>query len=566
MADKTRRELCERRLAGMKAQRAPYEQDWDEIQRLMLPARSEVIGNRAYGFSGDSASSSRKRRANTSMYSSKGRRAARILTAGMTSGLSSPSRPWFKLQTRDRDMMEYQPVKEWLSTVERLIYDFLGSTNFYNAAKIGYSELGCFGTEAAVMLEHPRYGAVTHVLTAGEYWIANDDGNVADTLYRSVPMTVGQMVQAFPWDRISQTVRTAFDNSRYEELINVWHAIEPNDTRDASKVDNRNKPWRSIWWEEGQKDKAVLLREGGFDDKPFWAPRWVEVGGSAVYGDGPGYDALPDLRELQLAAKRLGRAVDLLNRPPILAPVSATQSFLNLDPGAINFVANQDAAMVRPIMDPNYQNLQAIRETMQHFEGGVMECMYADLFMAISDMEGVQPRNEQELSLRNDEKLTQLGPVVERVNVEKLEVVIDRVFSILEKTQQLPPPPDELQGEPLKVDFVSILAQAQRSAGIRGIQTVAQFVGYLAGVFPGAADKFDADQAIDEFATGSGTPPKVVRSDEVVAEIRKQAAAEKNAAQAAAMAQPMQQGAAAAELLSRTNVGDQSLLETMVGA
>lgn len=565
MAEKTRRELCERRLAGMRSQRSPFEQDWEEISRLALPARSEVLGVSAYSSAQiPTVSTNRKRRSNTAMYSSKGRRAARTLTAGMTSGLSSPSRPWFKLQTRDRDLMEYQPVKEWMAIVERLIYDFLAGTNFYNAAKVGYCELGCFGTEAAVMLEHSQYGAVTHVLTAGEYWIANDDGLIADTLYRTVVMTVNQMVQAFDWANLSKTVQGAYNNGNYEMAVRVFHAIEPNDKRDPDKIDRRNKAFRSVWWEEGNGDKNQLLRDSGFDDKPFWAPRWVETGGSIVYGDGPGYDALPDLRELQLAAKRVGRNMDLINKPPMGAPVGMTNTFLSLDPGTINYAAASDLTAVKPLITVQYQALAAIREQLQMHERDVMECFYADLFFAISEMDGVQPRNEQELFMRNEEKLTQLGPVVERVNVEKLEVVIDRVFSILEKTGQLPPAPEELQGHPLSIDFISTLAQAQRAVALTAIQRQAQFVGYLAGLFPGAGDKFDADQAIDEFATGLGTPPKIVRSDEVVAKMREARQAEEQQAKAAAMAPAMQQGADAARLLSETNVGGESMLDRVM--
>lgn len=569
MVEPTRREMCERRLAGMRLVRSPYEADWDEISRLCLPARSELLGSNANALTGAGSgivSSNRRRRANTSMYSSKGRRAARILTGGMTSGLSSPSRPWFKVETRDRDMMEFQPVKEWLAVVERLIYDFLAGSNFYNAAKIGYSELGCFGTEAAVMLEHSTYGAVTHTLTAGEFWIANDDGLMADTLYRFVPMTVNQMVQAFDWNKLSKQVKTAYDKSNYEELVRVFHGIEPNDRREQGRIDARNKPYRSVWWEAGNDRKDALLRDSGFDEKPFWAPRWAETGGSVVYGDGPGYDALPDLRELQLAAKRQGRAIDLLNKPPMGAPVGMTNTFLNLDPGSITYAAPGDLALVRPLMQASYQNVAAIREAKDGHGADVMECFYADLFMAISEMDGVQPRNEQELFLRNEEKLTQLGPVVERVNVEKLEVAIDRAFSILERQGRLPPAPDELQGEPLNIDFISTLAQAQRAVGLTAIQRQAQFVGYLAGLFPDAADKFDADQAIDEFATGAGTPPKIVRSDEVVAKLRDARAAAEKQQQAMAAMPAMADGAQAAELLSRTNVGGASVLDRMVGA
>lgn len=153
----TLRENCERRLGGMRAQRKPYEPDWQEIASLAMPTRSDIL---AIANNSSIVPTSRKRRANNALHSSKGRRAARILTAGMTSGLSSPSRPWFKLKTPYPDMDEFQPVKEWLAVVERLIYDFLAGTNFYNAVKVGYAELGCFGTEAAVMVEHPIYGKI----------------------------------------------------------------------------------------------------------------------------------------------------------------------------------------------------------------------------------------------------------------------------------------------------------------------------------------------------------------------------------------------------------------------
>lgn len=564
--EKTIREKCETRLEGMKAQRKPYEQDWQEIASLAMPTRSDILST-ANGQV--IAQANKRRRANNALHSSKGRRAARILTAGMTSGLSSPSRPWFKLKTPYPDLDEFQPVKEWLAIIERLIYDFLAGTNFYNAVKVGYAELGCFGTEAAVMLDDPVYGAVTHTLTAGEYWIANDRGLVADSLYRHVNMTVRQIVEVFVrakgWSCVSKAVKNSWDGSNYEIVVPCVHAIEPRNIRDAAKIDGKNKPYASLWWEVGQSDKTVLLRESGFDQKPFWAPRWIETGGEAIYGDGPGYDALPDLRNLQLAAKRRGRNIDRLDRPPLGAPVGMGNTYLNLDPGSITFGSAMDLSAVKPIYTPDPRLVQFFREEEDDLANNVMQAFYADLFFAITEMEGVQPRNEEELILRNEEKLTQLGPVVERVNVEKLEVAIDRAFAIQLGYGQYPPPPQELQGQPLRVDFISTLAQAQRSARLGDIQRQAQFTGFLAGLFPDVIDKFDADQAMDEFATGSGTPPSIIRTDEVVAKIRQQRQAAQAAQQAAAAAEPMQQGAQAAKLLSETQVGGENVLERMIG-
>lgn len=559
----TPRERCERRLSGMKSARKPYEADWQEISRLFMPTRSEILN-----LAGD-ANTMRpsKRRANQATYTSKGRRAARILANGMTTGMSSSAAPWFKLKTPYPDMDGFQPVKEWLSLVERLIYDFLASTNFYNASKIGYAELGCYGTEVGVMLEHEKYGAVTHPLTAGEYWIANDDGLVADTLYRRVWMTVHQMVQAFVrqggWGVVSKAVKKAYDEGSYETMVPVMHACEPNLQRDDRLLDNRNMEFQSIWWEEGQSNKDVLLRRGGYEDKCFWAPRWMDTGGEVTYGDGPGYDALPDGRSLQLASKRRGRNLDMQNKPPMGVPTGMSNSYLTLDPGSLVFGSINDLNALKPLFNVDPRTVQANREEAQDLYQDVMECFYADLFFAISDMEGVQPRNEDELFLRNQEKLTQLGPVVERVNVEKLEVVIDRAFAILLRYGKIPPAPRELQGQPLRVDFVSMLAQAQKAGKLGDITRTAQFVGFLAGLYPDAALKLDPEQAIDEFATGAGTPPSIIRTDEVVKKMKQQMAQQQAAQQAAEMMPAMREGAQAAELMSRTQVGDETALERM---
>lgn len=562
MAEKTIREKCEQRFAGMVSVRKPYEPDWQEINRLFLPSRSEILS----AVSRTTGTPNRvTRRANMATYSSKGRRAARIASAGMDSGMSSSSNPWFKLRSPWPDLDEYQPVKEWLAIVEQLIYDFLASTNFYNASKVGYSELVCYGTECGIMLEHDTYGAVSHTLTAGEYWIANDSGLMADTLYRKANMTVSQVVESFVkrggWGVVSTAVKNAYDKSNYQDIVPICHAIEPNTLRDPTKMDARNKEYRSIWWEEGQSKKSVLLREGGFDEKPFWCPRWIDIGGEMTYGDGPGYDALPDGRELQLASKRRGRNVDILNRPPMGVPTNMANSYLTLDPGTLAYGSPTDLQAIKPLFNVDYRAVETIREEVREHQADVMECFYADLFFAITEMEGVQPRNTEELFMRNEEKLTQLGPVVDRVNVEKLEVVVDRAFSILLKYGQLPPAPQELQGQPLRVTFVSVLARAQKASVLGDIQRQAQFVGFLAGIYPDVTDKFDADAAVDAFATGAGTPPKIIRTDEVVAKLREERAAQVRQQQMMEQMPAMRDGAEAAELLSRTNIDGQNMLE-----
>jgi len=304
-----RRERLEKRFNSLKSVRDMYDPDYAEIERLCLPGRSLLMSG-----------STLKRRANTAKQDTAGILAGRTLVHGMATGLSSPSRPWFKLTTGDDDLDAFQPVKEWLSDSEQKIYRHFSDTNYYDANKIAYSELAHMGFSVTLAVEHKEYGAVYHAFDHGEVWIAEDDGLRVTTLYYKTAYSVDQMVRKFPWERISQRVRDAYDKGDIAALVPVMCAIEKNDDRDAGKLDSANKPWRSTWWEVNNNNKRVTLKEGGFDSKPFTAPRWETTGSETYSSSSPGFNALADLRELEFTARRKGRAMDLMVRPPVFIP------------------------------------------------------------------------------------------------------------------------------------------------------------------------------------------------------------------------------------------------------
>jgi hypothetical protein len=549
----TKRERLEKRFQSAKSVRDPYDKDYEEIERLCLPARSRFM-----------AGTTLKRRANMAKQDTAGIIAGRTLVHGMSTGLSSPARPWFKLTTGDHDLDQFQPVKEWLYDTEHKIYAHFSATNYYDSAKVAYGELAHVGFSVTLGIEHKHYGAVYHAFDHGEVWIAEDDGLRVTTLFYRPSYTVDQMVRKFPWSRLSQKVRDAYDRGDVQKLVECMCVIEKNDDRDASKLDSSNKPWRSTWWEIGQTDKKILLKEGGFDSKPFSAPRWETTGSEVYCSSSPGFNALADLRELEFASRRKGRAMDIMVRPPLFIPAGLQQTMLSMDPGSMNFINDMQGKVDYFKPDPNVGTW--ITSEIDRLTRRVNQLFYADLWMAVTDMEGIQPRNQQELMYRNEEKLTQLGPVVDRVNVEKLEVEIDRAFNILLNLNVLMPPPPELRGYPLQINFVSILAQAQLATSNSSIERAAQFVGYVSGLYPDAKLKFDAEQAIDEFARNSHTSPKIIRSDELVAEMKAQMAQEQGTERLMAMAPAAAQGAQAAELLSRTQVGNGgSMLDQMMG-
>ena len=159
-----------------------------------------------------------------------------------------------------------------------------------------------------------------------------------------------------------------------------------------------------------------------------------------------------------------------------------------------------------------------------------------------------------------------LGPYMERLNNELLNPLIDRTFSIMSERGLIPPPPEELQGQDLKVEYISMMAQAQKLIGIQSLERLVGFVGNVAGVSPSVLDKLDIDQCVDEYADMVGAPPRAVRSDDEVEVIRQQRAQAEQAAKLAEMAQPLQQAAQGAKLLSETDVTDVSALTRLMGA
>jgi hypothetical protein len=541
---KALRERCEKRLGSMKAQRLPWEGHWRDIASFCQPMRGRWL----------TQDPGKGDQFNNKLLNGKTTEVIDILTKGMASGLSSPSRPWFKLSTTDPDLKQFHAVKVWLGLVERAMADLFQSTNFYTAANSGYRELALYGIEAAVMTQHWKHGAVVHPLTAGEFWIGISDALTPDSLYRRVPMTVAMAVQKFG-DKVSQQVRTKYDQSNYDDWVPIFHAIEPNPERIPGKIDKTNMVYRSIYWEENNHDpgKEVLAFDG-FEQQPFWAPRWDSGGSTLVYSRGPASTMLGSTKSLEIKELRLQQVEDYIARPALVGPPQLQTAVSNTNPGGKTYLAPSDMAQFKPIWEPNPQAPQIYLNDIERLERRIERIGYADLFRAITDMEGVQPRNDTEIGQRIEEKMQQLGPVVERVEKEKLRVAIDIAFSILMKNRMVPTPPPELHGQDLHIEFVSVLAQAQRAVGMGSIERVAGFTLNLARAVPDILDNVDFDGAVAEYSDLAGAPAKLMRSDEDKAAIRSSRAQQAKAAQMAAAAPAAKDGAQALKSVTEARV------------
>ncbi|PUX30245.1 portal protein [Cronobacter sakazakii] len=551
MKNETLKEQLTKQLGMLEQERTTFEPHWRELSDFIIPRGSRFLTSEA----------NRGDRRNNKIVDPTATMANRTLSSGMMSGITSPARPWFKLATPDPEMMDYGPVKMWLETVQNRMNDMFNKSNLYQSLPIIYSSLGTFGTGALAVLEDDEDVIRTMPFPVGSYYIANSPRLSVDTCFRKFSMTVRQLVREFGLNSVSSSTKSAFENGTYEKWVDVVHAVYPNMNRETGKMNAKNKAFRSVYFEVGG-DNDKVLRESGYDEFPVMAPRW-EVNGEDVYGSScPGMIALGQVKALQLEQRRKAQQIDKQTNPPMIGPTSLKTQRVSLLPGDITYVDQVTGAEgLRPayMVNPNLGDLLGdIQDTRQL----INSAYFVDLFMMLQNVNTRSMPVEAVIEMK-EEKLLMLGPVLERLNDEFLDPLIDRAFSMMARKNMLPPPPDVMQGMPLRIEYISVMAQAQKAIGLSSLERFVGFVGNLASAKPEALDKLDVDQAIDNYAVMSGVSPTVVVPQEQAQQTRNDRAQQQQQAMALQTGMAAVQGA---KTLSEAKTADPNLLTALAGA
>jgi hypothetical protein len=499
--------------------------------------------------------------------------AARTLGAGMHTGMTNPASPWVKFGTPDPGLMEFAPVKAWVFAVETSMREVMARSNLYSVLPNRYSEEGVFGTAPMIVLPDDDDLFRCYPMAVGSYMLANNSRNQVDTIYRDFRLTARQMEQQFGKDKMSPTARTLADNNP-EAWIDVVHAIEPNDSREPGRKDNQNMAFRSVYWEKGG-DKDSVLRQSGFKTFPCMAPRW-DVLGEDVYGTGPGSMCIGSTKAVQLMERRKAEMMEKGVRPPMGAPASLKNQRASILPGSITYLNDmQVGAKFEPLYQVEPAWINAMRGEIQADSEIIDTAFFVDLFLMISQMDSV--RTAYEIATRKEEKLLMLGPVLERQTDDLLDPLVDMVFNqmleqsiprwmgLLPGAPLIPPPPKELANMDLRVEFTSILAQAQKAIGVSSIERAIGFAGQVATTTQSLAalDLLDSDEAMRQYFELIGTPPTLVRADDAVVAIRQQRAQAEQQAQIQQQLGSVIQGA---QTLSQTDTSGDNALTQLAGA
>lgn len=505
---------------------------------------------------------------------------SRTLRSGMMSGVTSPARPWFRLTTPDPDLAESGPVKDWLYFVGQRMNSVFLKCNLYNVLPIIYGDIGDFGTSAMFIEEDFQDTVRCYAFPIASYYVANNSRQKVDVFLREFRMTVRQLVEKFgernektgkpDWSNFSSLVKNLYEQNKYDEWIDVTHVIQPNEEFNPLQLNSKFKRYSSCYFETGamgsgsnylsQADEDKYLRESGYDFFPVLCPRWEISDGDAYGTDCPGMTALGDIKALMTMQKRKAQAIDKMVNPPMVGPTSLKNAKATILPGDITFLDERSQGQgFRPAHEVNFRIGELSQDILAH-QQRIQRAYYEDLFLMLSqtDRRNITAR---EIDERHEEKLLALGPVLEQLNQDLLDPLIDIVFDRMMKQGQIPEPPEDLHGVDLRVEYISIMAQAQKFVGIASIERFAGFASQVAAVNPAALDKIDTDQILDVYGEHTSVPPGIVRPDEEVAAIRQERAKQQQAVQ---MAEIAKQGASAAKDLSQADTGGENVLSQLI--
>ncbi len=487
----------QKRYEALQQARAPWTHTWKELSKYLAPTRGQFDAQ---------PSNPAARIDHKTLLDSSGSMAVGVLGAGLMSGLTSPSRSWFDLTLRPRALKKLPGVRAWLLEVKKELESALAKSNVYSVLQGIYEELSVFGTAAFLVEEDPQGGIYCRPFTVGEYVLDVDDKGRVNTFGRAFFMTPAQLARAFGAAHLPPKILQELKNQT-PGRHKVIHLIFPNEQADPHWADFTHFAFKSIYFMED----GTLLRESGYHEFPVIAARWETKTTADIYGRGPGWKALGDVKMLQKMQKTKLVALDKSTNPPVLIS-AGVQGEVNLLPGGITRCNSLTDSAVKPAYQVQ-PDLSGLDKALEQVRETIRAQFFADVFVMLSAQD-IPNMTAAEVAERRQEKMLLLGPVFQRLKTELLDPLIERTYYILLRQGLIPSAPEILHGLELHVDYISTIAQAQRSSALEPLAQGVAFASTLTQAAPELSAQLNYPRALAEGLESLGVDTILLQTEE----------------------------------------------------
>jgi hypothetical protein len=556
---------------------------WRDLARFIAPERLKENPN-------DKHNGLRK---DSRIIKNQAGRSLRTFVSGMMNGATPRSRPWFNLTVNNRQKALSAGAKRYFAEAEAVLNAHFQVSNLYRVLPMAYKDVGIFSNAAFAMLPDPRFGFHFYPFAIGTYAFACDDRGNTNTFTRDFSLTVRQIVERYTtltpsgqidWKGIPSWIREHWDNARYQETAVLAQLIIPNRdyNPDRKSLDPADKKFQSYTWvhasgnnlppqtSSGFRNEASLngsefIKVSGFDYFPVITPRW-EVMPEEDYGvDGPGEIALGDVMTLQEMEKWRLEAIAKLVKPPMVGHASLRRHQASILAGGITYVDDQGAqAGFKPafMVDPKLGDLI---QDQQEYVQAIRSAFYEDLFLMLSGDRTVSHVTAREIDEKAAERMSTLAPVLGQWDQDLSSPLIRNAQIILEQQGRFPKRPKDLEGEELRPEYISILAQAAKVSMMNSVERAVQFTANVAQIQqdPSLLKLINGEKILRSYYDYVAIDPTIILDEDEFEEIKQVAAQEQAMMKEQAM---MAQESESAKNLSQAKVGEGSMLDTLLQA
>ncbi len=507
-----------RRKAAMQTDRVPHEQHWRDCFDYSFPER----GDGFYNEKNDATALQAKR---ARLLDSTSTESGLILAAsGMSGGTPSNSR-WFGMSAGQ----DTEEEKRWFDACSDIIFHNIHGSNYDAVGFEAWLDMIPAGWFVMFIDIDRQEGGYKFELwpLANCYIAASKPGGLPDTLVRCFEYTVEQAINEYGEDSVSEKVRSLRDRGELDTKVQFILSIYPRGESYQGNARAKNLPFASCHIEA---DTKQLVRESGFHECPFVAPRWSKLPNSE-YAVGPMFRALPDVRQLNRLVFLEDTNLDIAVSGMWIAEDDGVLNPRTVKVGPRKIIVANSVDSMKPLQSGANFNVSFTKK--EGLQAAIRRTMLAD---QLSPQDG-PVRTATEIQVRVQQIRQILGPIYGRMQAEWYAPMINRCFGLAARVPGvLPPPPQSLANKSYSVVFVSPMAKAQKMEEVTAVEATLVSTGQLAVAKqdPGVWDNIDVDKSISIIREGRGAPASIGRTPEEVAAIR--AAREQQQQQAQAQA------------------------------
>lgn len=439
-------------------------------------------------------------------------KAVRNFSSGMMSGATNPVDTWFRVKVHNYDTKSDYQSRIWCQKVEDLFQNIFNVSNFYQNLPASYEQLGVFGLSVMCLEEDTDTILNTKLLPVGSYRYAKNHKGEVDTMCRVYMESAINLIHQFGEENVSHYVLNAIKSKRYEEMFEIVHFVEPNSDFEFNSPWAKNKKYKSVYYElVGENDKC--LNVSGFDKFPFVVFE-ASVNGEDVYPSNCcGINALPDVKQLMSMVIDEAKAVKKMVSPTYKGPAELKNKKM-IDAPAAFVEENQNGRGLSPVYEVDPRILE-VERLIENKRNSIYDLFFNDLFSMILNTTTTN-RTATEVNELKEEKMILLSQLLQQVH-SGLKQVIEWLFSICIKRGLIENPPFILQNKQVEIEFVSMLAQAQKTQKISSMELFSAFAINLANsVDSSLLMKINGAKMIDDYADFANIKSDQVNSDETV--------------------------------------------------